>query len=366
VSWRRLRTLVVREMRATLRDPFTATILVAVPVVALLLFSTIVTTDVKGLGLVVHDASRGVASRRLIAELGAQETFAVRPVATRAALEAAIRTGTAIVIPPDFDRQLAAAARGGPPAQVEAVYDGAESVLAGNVEGYLRAIVSAAGAELVDQPPAGVAVATRALFSPTLDGTAFMVAGTYGFVLSFLTVLITAVSVVTERLTGTFDQLQVTPATSSEILLGKLIPLGAVFAFDVVLMAVIAGAGFGVWPNGSLVFFLVVSAFYVLLSLAIGLVISATSATASEAVQRSVIFSIPLIQLSGFVFPIRNMPTALQWIAEAFPATHYIRLTRAVYVRAAGPTVVWDDLLFIVVSGVALFAIAVRTLGARG
>lgn len=368
MSWRRLRTLLVREVRATLRDPFTVTILVAVPLVTLLLFSTIITTKVQGLALVVHDASGSAASRRLVAELGAQGTFDVRRAATREEVETAVRTGrasVAVVVPPDFDRRLAAAARGGPPAQVEAVYDGAESVLAGNVEGYLHAILADLASELGDAPAGGVAVATRALFNPTLDGTIFMVAGTYGFVLSFLTVLITAVSVVTERLTGTFDQLQVTPATSSEILLGKLLPLGAVFAFDVVLMALVAGVGFDVWPRGSLAFFLAVSVFYVLVSLAIGLVISATSSTASEAVQRSVLFSIPLIQLSGFAFPIRNMPVALQWVTEVFPATHYIRLTRAIYMRAAGPGVVWDDLLFILVSGVALFALAVRTLGAR-
>lgn len=372
MSWRRLRTLLVREVRATLRDPFTVTILVAVPLGTLLLFSTIVTTEVRGIGLAVHDAAGTAASRRLVAELTAQGTFAPRRIATRDAIEDAVRSGAvsaAIVVPPDFDRRLAAAARGGPPAEVEVVYDGGESVLAGNVEGYLRAIVAAVAGDLAGVPAAarrgGVALTTHPLFNPTLDGTAFMVAGTYGFVLSFLTVLITAVSVVNERLTGTFDQLQVTPATATEILLGKLLPLGAVFVIDVLLMSVVAGTVLGVWPRGSLLFFLGVSAVYVLVSLAIGLIISATSASAAEAVQRSVLFSIPLIQLSGFVFPIRNMPTALQWATEIFPATHYIRLTRAVYLRAAGPVAVWDDLLFIAVVGTLLFAIAVRTLGAR-
>ncbi len=91
---------------------------------------------------------------------------------------------------------------------------------------------------------------TRALFNPGLDGTPFMVAGTFGFVLSFLTTLITAVSIVNERLAGTFDQLQVTPATTLEILLGKLLPLGAVFAFDVVADGGGRRLGAGVWPAG--------------------------------------------------------------------------------------------------------------------
>src|SRR5205823_1672943 len=228
--------------------------------------------------------------------------------------------------------------------------------LAGNAEGFLRAQLAHTGATLataeVSRQPAagrqgGVDVVTRALFNPTLDGTRFMVSGTFGFVLSFLTTLITAVSIVNERLTGTFDQLQVTPATSLEIFLGKILPLGAVFAFDVVLMAVVAGVFLGVWPEGNMVFFLVVSAFYVLVSLALGLLISATSATAAEAVQKTVVFSIPLVQLSGFAFPIRNMPAVFRWLTELFPATHYIRLSRAIYLRAEGPLTLLPEIGFL-------------------
>src|SRR5439155_709184 len=194
MSWRRLRTLIRREVRATLRDPFTATILIVVPLGALLVFGFVLSTSVKHLSLAVLDAN-------------ATTDLSRRPV----------------------------------PGQ------------------------------------AGVDVVTRALFNPTLDGTRFMVSGTFGFVLSFLTTLITAVSIVNERLAGTFEQLQVTPATSLEIFLGKILPLGAVFALDVLLMALVAGFALGVWPQGNILFFLVVSTFYVLVSLALGLLFSATS-----------------------------------------------------------------------------------------
>ncbi len=185
--------------------------------------------------------------------------------------------------------------------------------------------------------PEGVEVVSRALFNPRLDGTPFMVAGTFGFVLSFLTTLITAVSIVNERVSGTFEQLQVTPATSAEIVLGKILPLGAVFVVDVVLMVLIAGLLLGVWPAGNPVFFVGVAGFYVLVSLSLGLIFSATSATAAEAVQKTVLFSIPLIFLGGFLFPIRNMPPFFQWLSELLPATHFIAVSRAIYLRAEGP-----------------------------
>jgi ABC-2 type transport system permease protein len=250
---------------------------------------------------------------------------------------------------------------------VQVVYDGAEAVLAGNAEGFLRSLIAVTGAGLTEPAASGrgVRVVTRALFNPTLDGVPFMVTGTFGFVLSFLTTLITAVSIVNERLGGTFEQLQVTPATSLEIFLAKILPLGLVFAIDVVLMMLLAGLILGVWPHGSALFFLTVSCFYVLISLALGLLFSATSATPAEAVQKTVLFSIPLVQLSGFAFPVRNMPEVVQWVARIFPATHYIDITRAVYLRGEGPLTLLPDLGFLVAFGVVLIALALRSIGAR-
>jgi ABC-type multidrug transport system permease subunit len=372
MSWRRLRTLLRREVLATYRDPFTMASLICVPLGALLVFGFVLATNVENLSLGVLDAAASAASRRLVAELGAQHTFLPRSYPNRERLEHALVTGdvsAAIVIPPDFDRALPERRAGSPPPQVQLLYDGGEAVLAGNAEGFLRGLVAATGAELVTVPQHGgrtaVRVVTRAAFNPTLDGKPFMVAGTFGFVLSFLTTLITAVSIVNEKLQGTFEQLQVTPATALEILLGKLLPLGAVFAGDVVLMMLAAGFLLGVWPAGNALFFVAVSSFYVLVSLSLGLIISATSQTAAEAVQKSVLLSIPLVQLSGFAFAIRSMPAPVQWIAEAFPATHYIRISRAVYIRGEGPLSLLPEIGLLVVFALLLVAYALRSIEAR-
>jgi ABC-2 type transport system permease protein len=376
VSPRRLRTLLVREVRATLRDPFTVTVLVAVPLLALLAFSFVLSTEVRGLRIGVLDASASRASRRIVAEVGAAGVFAAQPFASRAALEAALVKGdvsAGLVFPPDFERALLEAGRqGARPPEVQVLYDGVETVLAGNAEAYLGGLVAASGARLVrrDGAPAragapGVDVVVQALFNPTFDGTPFMVAGTFGFVLSFLTTLITAVTIVNERLGGTFDQLQLTPATNLEILLGKLLPLGGMFALDVVLMMVVAGLLLDVWPRGSAALFVGVSSFYVLTSLAMGLFFSATSATAAEAVQKTVFASIPLVQLSGFAFPIRNMPLPVQWLAELFPATHYIRVSRAIYLRGAGPLELLPELALLFAFGALLIGVALRSLARR-
>lgn len=375
---RRLSALLQRESRATLRDPFTVTILIAVPLAALLAFGMTLSTEVKHLELGLHDANGSAASRRLAAELAANGTFTIAPYATRDAMERALVSGAisvAVIIPPDFDRRLVERTPGAPPASLQVLYDGGETVVAGNAEGFLRGIATATGVSLRGRrgpPPAvagasegGVAVVTRALFNPTLDGTPFMVAGTYGFVLTFLTTLITAVSVVNERLSGTFEQLQVTPATSAEIVLGKILPLGAVFTADVVLMVLTAHFVLGVWPAGNAVFFVVATAGYVMVSLSMGVIMSATSATAAEAVQKTVLLSVPLIFLGGFIFPIRNMPLGFQWLAELIPATHYIRVARSIYLRAAGPAELAGELALLSLMGAALITFAFRAVEKR-
>jgi ABC-type multidrug transport system ATPase subunit/ABC-type multidrug transport system permease subunit len=373
--WRRLRTLMRREARATFRDPFTVAMLILVPVGALLAFGYTLSTEVKDLALGVHDASGTAESRRFIADLAANGTFEPRRFATRERLQRALVAGdisVGVVIPPDFDRELQDEKTRGHPAEIQVLYDGGETVLAGNSEAFLRGIAQATGhAITAGEPPRGpteapgIAVTSRALFNPKLDGVPFMVAGTYGFVLTFLTTLITAVSIVNEKLTGTFEQLQVTPATAAEIVLGKILPLGGVFTVDVILMMLISGFLLGVWPAGSAIFFVIVASFYIVISLALGLIFSATSGSAAEAVQKTVLFSIPLNFVGGFVFPVRNMPGFFRVAAVMLPATHFISISRSIYLRAEGPLLLLPKLAIIAGYGIVLMVFAFRTVARR-
>jgi len=375
---RRLWTLIRREVQATFRDPFTVTILVLVPIFALAMFGFILATDVKHLSLGLYDGARSAASRRVVAELAAKGTFDVRDYSSADAIGSGLVSGAisvGVVIPPDFDDDMRRGAAEHATPSIQVLYDGGETALAGNSEAFMQTLLRATSQSLgdaADQPSRipgegnpGIGVVTRAVFNPRLDGVPFMVAGTFGFVLSFVTTLITAVSIVNEKLQGTFEQLQVTPATSVEILLGKLLPLGAIFALDVVLMVLTAGLVLGVWPEGSALLFIGVSAVYVMISLALGLIFSAISATAAEAVQKTVLFSVPLVQLSGFLFPIRNMPHLVQWIAAMVPATHYIAIGRAIYLRGEGLVGIFPDLVFLAVAGACLVAYALRVIEAR-
>ncbi|MGH7898742.1 MAG: ABC transporter permease, partial [Candidatus Binatia bacterium] len=152
---RRLGTLIRREIQATFRDPFTVTILVTVPIIALLLFGFVLSTEVDRLPLGVHDAARSTASRRLLAELAANGTFDLRPYHSADAIGDGLVSGAisvGIVIPPDFDDDLGAPAPGREPPSIRVLYDGGEALLAGNAEGYLRSLVAATAPELGADP----------------------------------------------------------------------------------------------------------------------------------------------------------------------------------------------------------------------
>ena len=371
---RRLWTLIRREVQATFRDRFTVTILVVAPVFALVVFGFILATDVHDLGLGLFDGARTASSRRIAAELAANGTFDVRVYSSVDEIGDALTVGdvsVGIVIPPDFDDDLRRPDRR---ARVQVLYDAGEAALAGNSEGSVQNLLRSTAETLGDHAESptrisgrgGIGVVSRAIFNPKLEGQPFMVAGTFGFVLSFLTTLITAVSIVNEKLQGTFEQLQVTPATSLEIFLGKILPLAALFVFDLVLMVLTAGLVLGVWPEGSALLFIVVSAVYLVVSLSLGLLFSATSATAAEAVQKTVLFSVPLVQLSGFLFPIRNMPLVVQWLANVMPATHYIAISHAIYLRGEGILGILPNVAYLSVLGAGLVFYSLRAIEARG
>lgn len=374
---RRVRTLMLREVRATLRDPFTLFVMVTVPLGSLLAFGSIVSTEVHDIRLGVFDGAASELSRRLVAELAAGGAFAPVEFSSREQVEAAMvggDVGAAVVIPADFEsaRLRAASGAGSRPAEIQMLYDGAEPVLAANAEASMRGILQALLTDVAGAAGAapeirrqGIHATVRPVFNATLDGRPYMVAGTFGFVLTFLTTLITAISIVNERLTGTYDQLQLTPATPLEILLGKMLPLGAVFSFDLVLMMLAAGFFLETWPEGNALLFWCVATFYVATSLSLGMIFSATSATAAEAVQKTVLSSVPLIQLSGFIYPVRSMPEGVGWVAQLIPATHFIEVSRAIYLRGEGIVDLWPRLLVLVAMGVALVLVALRTLERR-
>lgn len=411
----RLRTLMWREFTELGRDPFTLLILTVFPLLMIAMLAYALTIEVRNLPLGVFDADRSETSRRLLSSLESTGYFKMVPLVSLAQLRSEMAStglSAAIVIPPGFSSDLAR----GRTAHIQTIFDGTETVIAANADGLIQATVNAfqkklqsgdprvvpiaggvpppfglargeldqAGGNIMALPRGGdvsntsgsgddlarprgagpVRVVQRNLFNPGMRTTDFTLPGLIGFITTFLCVLTTALAIVRERQAGTFEQLRVTPVTTIEIIIGKIVPLGLVYLADTLLLMAVGVTVFDVWPRGSILLLLFVTSLFLLLNLSIGLLISVAAPTPDQAVQMTVLVVVPQLSLSGLVFPIHSMPEWARAFVEVIPLAHYLRIIRGIYLTGAGITDIWFELL-ILLAFLAFFMNRVsRSLGA--
>ena len=248
----------------------------------------------------------------------------------------------ALQIPTDFSRTIAAGGSG----QVQVLVDGRRSNAGQIVVGYLGAIAADVGAE-VERADAGAGgagatpgaapvspLAVRNWFNPNLVYTWFIVPGLSGILAFFSALMLTALSIARERELGTFDQLLVSPASTVEIIVSKSLPALAIGTVLGLLMVAAGVVLFGIPFSGSLLWLLAGLVLFIGSVVGIGLMVSAVSATQQQAILGAFAIGVPAVLMSGFATPVENMPTVLQWLAQAIPLTHYLEIVHGVVLRA--------------------------------
>jgi ABC-2 type transport system permease protein len=331
---RRVGALVRREVRELSRDRFSLALIFSLPASMLVLFTFVVVTEVKDLRLAVFDASGSSYGRELVARLEATRFFRVTRARSLAEVEESVASGSVgalLTIPPGVEERFAK----GETAEVELEVDGAENVLAANAEGIVAAVLADFGARVGAASAPAVRVEERAVYNPRLASESFMVPGVLGYLFTFLTVLVAAISIIRERIAGTFEQLLVTPVMAREIIAAKLLVLGLAMLANEGLVVLMGGACFGVWPRGSLVLLFATTAAYLGLTLSLGLVISASAKDPADAVQKTLLV-VSFADVSGTIFPVSSMPLAARGVAHALPFFYYLQAVRAIYLAGAG------------------------------
>jgi ABC-2 type transport system permease protein len=200
----------------------------------------------------------------------------------------------------------------------------------------------------------------RVLFNPGLESRHFMVPGVLAMLLLLVTTNLAAMAIVRERELGTLEQLSVTPLRNVELILGKLLPYGLIGVLDVVLVMAVAVRWFEVPLRGSPLLLLGSSLIYLLCTFGLGLFISTISSTQQQAMMTSVFFFIiPMMYLSGFIFPIENMPEPIQWITYLIPLRYFLVIVRGIFLKGIGLEVLWPQLTALVIWGLVVLALAV-------
>lgn len=352
--------ILYKEFIVVLRDPMTLFFMLFPPLVEMIAFGYALDNDVKHMAMVVLDEDRTVESRRVVDEFVNTQTFRLVGEAQSVSdLARAIREGKAFVglqIPPEFTRQL----RAGHSARVQVLINGSSSTIASS------ALNTALGISFRDSMLALLKdtgrreipfeVRPQVLYNPDMRSPNFFVPGVIGVVLQIATTFATAMSLVRERERGTLEQLLVSPLSRWGLMLGKLTPyLCLAMAMALGLFAIMRWL-FDVPIAGSVVSLLVATLVYVFALLSLGLLISTRAENQMQALQMTMIFIMPSVFFSGFIFPRETMPWIFYDIGAVLPTTYFIELMRAIILRGASLAEFWRDLVILLGMAIALFA----------
>lgn len=359
-----------KETREILRDPYTLSIALVLPLVMLFLFAYGVNTDVRNIQMAVLDFDRSRASRDYIQAFFSSGYFdSVSTVRNYREAGDMLDHDTAdaiLVILPGFARTLS----NGGEAQMQTLLDGSYTPSAQVAESYIEAINAAYNGKIVSEfieSRSGqsldqyipLQVQSRVLYNPGLKSVNVIVPGLFGVILMALPPLLSALAIVREKERGSIQQVFVSPIRPLELIVGKLIPY-AVIAFVEMIIVLTGGIlWFGVPFQGSLLLFLAASILYVLCTVGIGLLISTlTRSQVTAGLLAMVLTIMPSMLFSGFIFPVHTMPTPMQVYANIFPARYFIDISRALALKGQGFSSVAPAMGFLAIyaTGLILFS----------
>jgi ABC-2 type transport system permease protein len=360
-SFSRLFAILMKEFIQMRRDRFTFALMVGVPVMQLLLFGFAINTDPRHLPTAVHIADDSVYARSISAALVNSTYFDIVAVAkTPREAERMLDEGDVafvITIPVNFARDLV---RGQSPEiliQADASDPAAASLaLAAMSElatDALRHDLVGPLAVRATKPPFSAVIQRR--YNPEGITQYNIVPGLIAIILTMTMVMVTAMAMTRERERGTFENLLAMPAHPFEVMLGKIFPYVVVGYIQAALIMLGARYVFHVPMIGSLVLLIVVAGIFIAANLALGFTFSTIAKNQLQAMQMTVFFLLPSILLSGFMFPFRGMPQWAQWIGEALPNTHFLRIVRGILLKGNGAAEIWPSvwplLIFLLVVG---------------
>jgi ABC-2 type transport system permease protein len=360
----RLWFLVWKEFLELRLEPRLFGIVVLAPIVQLTMLGYAATTDVRNVPVVVADGDRSNASRELIARFEGSPNFSIiDTVTTVQEIDPFLELGDAwlaLSIPRGYEQEI----RSGRPVKVQVVADGSDANSTTVALGYATSLIGGYAQEMATAsetaPAGGIDARIRVWYNPQLESRYFMIPGVLALILLVVTTNLAAMAIVREKELGTLEQLNVTPLRRWELILGKLLPYGLIGMIDVLLVVGVAVLWFQVPLRGSFVLLIAVSLLYVLCTLSLGLFVSTISHTQQQAMMTATFFFLtPMIYLSGFIFPIENMPAVIQPITYFIPLTYYLVMVRGIFLKGIGLELLWPQALALFAWGLVMLALAV-------
>jgi len=366
----RIRQMLIKEFIQVFRDPRMRAVVLVLPCIELVVIGYAVNMDIRDIRTAVYDLDNTPASRDLLARFSASGYFDVvaRVDDDRQVQDLIDRGDVQVVV--RIDHGLAGDLEAGRTAAVQVLCDGSDSNTAAIAMSYVSRIAGDYSRQMLARriersrgpvdPPARVDLRSRAWFNENLESRNYFVPGVIVIVVSLVSLLLTSMAVVREKEIGTIEQIMVTPITPVEFILGKTLPFVVISLVDVTLILLIGVFWFEVPIRGSLVLLYFSTGLYLLTMLGVGLFISTISQTQQQAMMSTFLFFFPAMLLSGFSFPIANMPQVIQWFTYLNPVAYFLVVVRTIFLKGIGLSYLWPQLLVLAAMGIATLGLAVR------
>ncbi len=361
---KRLLVFVKKEFLHIFRDFRTLVILFLIPAALILLFGFVVSTDLKNARIAFLDLSKDEMTRKITDKIISSGFFErTDDLKSHGDIEKVLRgrkTKAVIVFGQDFGSQLISEGR----ATVNIITDGSEPNMATMTTNYITAVLNDFNRELAASATARAPLVqpeVRMFYNPALKGQHMFVPGVITLIMILICALMTSITITREKEFGTMEALLVSPLKPIQIILGKIIPYFLLSFIDVILILLLSRYVFDLPVKGSVVLLLAESMLYILMSLSLGILISTVSKTMQQAIFISLVgMMLPTVLLSGFIFPIENMPEVYNWISAILPPRYFITIIKNIMIKGTGFSFVWKETLILVFFTVITILISIR------
>jgi ABC-2 type transport system permease protein len=370
----RIKELIIKEFIQISRDKRMLLIVFIAPIVQLILFGYAITTDIENISTAVWDMDRTPESRDFISAVENSGNFNLNyHVDSENEITNLLESGSAQVavkINPGFGEDI----KKGNKAKIQVIIDGSDSNSAAVTLGYINQISASYSKsilierlnrfELLKQEKIDTNIDSfsneiRFWFNPTLKSRFSNVPAVMAFVLLLSTIMLTSMSIVKEKEAGTIEQLIVTPIRPIELIAGKTIPFAIIGFIDVLLVISVSYSWFGIPLRGNLLILFFSMILYLFATLGVGLFISTISRTQQQAMMSTFFFMMPAVLLSGFMFPIENMPKVIQYITYLNPLRYFFVIITGVFLKGTGLDILWPQMLALGIIGIVILAVSI-------
>lgn len=361
-SLERIKQIVIKEFIQVFRDKRMRFFLFVPPLVQLVMFGYVVSLDVNNIHTALLDFDRSPQSRELARRLESSGYFTItqRPSSVGEIRDLMDRSEVlcAIQINRGFQRDL----EKGVPPLVQVIVDGTYSNTALIALNYTNRVVAKFALDLarpmIKTAGPGVALQTTVWYNPEMKSRNYFVPGVIASIIMLVSLMLTSMAIVREREAGTMEQLMVTPIKPIELMIGKTLPFAAISFIDMLLVTAAGVFWFDVPIRGSLLLLLACTAIYLLSVLGTGLFISTISKTQQQALMAAMFFNMPAILLSGFAFPLENMPAVFQYLTYANPLRYFLIIIRGVFLKGNGLAVLWPQMAALLAIGIVVISLS--------